>query len=206
MAIKKKQPGRKSKLTPEQWEEVRKERMAGAGWAELERKWKVNEATIRTHLRDPSGKDKNRVPIDAVQAAARKSVENDLRDPAILPVLEKMGDADRALFHAHKADLLEIVHQMNLAGRYSAQNAHKLARMAQQNLSKVDEEAAPGTPDAARNDTIITYAMALQSASVEAAKIPLKLVEITLKAPPPPPEDKPIQVIGGLPGRDYGNR
>jgi hypothetical protein len=206
MATKKKQPGRKSKLTPEQWEEVRKERLAGSGWAELERKWKVNEATIRSHLREPSGKDKNRVPIDAVQTAARKSVENDLRDPLIGPVLEKMGDQDRALFHAHKSDLLEIVAQMNLASRYSAQNAHKLARMAQIHLGKVDEEAAPGSPEAQVNDATITYAMALQAGSNESAKQPMKLLEITFKAPPPPPEDKPIRVIGGLPERDYGNR
>jgi len=195
---------RKSKLTPEQWEEIRKRVIAGEHVRALAKEFSerigeaITEAAIRKAVKKPSAESK-RIPVDAVKAAALQSVRNDLDDPKIRPLLDVMGDADRNLFHNHKADLLEITLQLNMASKYSAQNAHKLSRMAQTELGKMDEDKPPDE----ETEKLLRNAMAFQVASNEAAKQPMKLFEIATKQPPPPPEDKPIRVIGGLPDIPY---
>jgi hypothetical protein len=161
---------------------------------------------IKNEGKEAKGNEAPRLPASDVKMAAARSVENDLNDPLIRPLLDSMGNEDRSLFHSHKSDLLEIVMQTNMASRYSAQNAHKLARMAQTELNKVDEQAVAGTKEADHNLDTLRLALGYQAASNEAAKQPMKLLEITLKAPAPPPEDKPIRIIGGLPDKDYGDQ
>ena len=140
MAQNKKTAGRKSKLTDEQREDIRKRLLKGEQAASLGREYGVDDKVIRRLKSQPS-KDGNtvRVPVQDVKDAAHKSMQNDLSDPVIRPLLDVMGQKDRDLFYAHKADLMEVAMQLNMAARYSAQNAHKLSRMAQTQLSKINE-------------------------------------------------------------------
>lgn len=166
----------------------------------IARDFGVDDKVIR-RMKSEITKDgaENRLPVGQIMEAAEKSVQNDLTDPVIRPLLEIMGEKDRDLFFKHKDGLLEVTLQLNLASRLSAQNAHKLAAMAQNHLNKIETN---GILDA-ETRPILNDAMELQSCSNEAAKQPMKLFEIATKQPPPPPEDKPLRIIGGLPDVPY---
>ena len=200
MTQNKKIAGRKSKLTDAQRDDIRKRLLAGEQCASLGREYGVDSKVIR-RLKSLPSKDGNivRVPVELVKEAANKSMQNDLTDPVIRPLLEAMGQKDRDLFFAHKADLLEVAMQLNMAARYSAQNAHKLSRMAQTQLSKINEES----PNEEGGQGFLNSALIFQDAANESSKIPLKLFEIATKQPPPPSEDKPMRIIGGLPDVPY---
>jgi len=193
---------RKSKLTEEQWEDIRKRVIAGESVRGLAAEYSkiiggtISEAAIRQRIKTTTG---GRVSVDSIKLAAQKSLQNDLSDPEIRPILESIGPKDWDLFHSHKSDLLEMTMHLNLAAKLSAQNAHKLAEMAQNHLSKVETDAELDA------DTRISIndAMMLQSCSNESSKQPMKLFEIATKQPPPLPEDKPLRIIGGLPDVPY---
>jgi hypothetical protein len=196
MAQNKKIAGRKSKLTDAQRDDIRRRILAGEQCASLGREYGVDDKVIR-RLKSLPSKDGNtvRVPVKSVKDAAHKSMQNDLSDPIIRPLLDIMGQKDRDLFYAHKADLMEVAMQLNMTARYSAQNAHKLSRMAQAHLSKINEES----PNDDGGRELLNDAMMYQDAANESSKVPLKLFEIATKQPPPPIEDKPLRIIGGLP-------
>ena len=173
--------GRPSKLTDEQKEDVRKRLLAGEKALHLAREYKVDEKVIRRLKSEPAKTDGiTRVPVEQIKAAAEKSVANDLNDPVIRPLLEQMGNQDRDLFYNHKNDLLEISMSLNLSAKLSAQNAHKLAAMAQNHLNKVEIDAQLDG-DSRKN---IMDAMELQASSNECAKQPMKVFEIAVKVPP----------------------
>ncbi len=192
--------GRPSRLTDEQKEDVRKRLLAGEAATSIGRRYGVDEKVIRRIKSEVCKTDgKARLPVDTIKEAAQKSLQNDLQDPDVRTALEKMGAQDRDLFYNHKNDLLEITLQLNLSSKLSAQNAHKLAAMAQNHLSKIETDGV--IDDEAR--LTLKDAMSLQMSSNEAAKQPMKLYEIATKQPPPPPEDEPLRIIGGLPDELY---
>jgi len=187
---------RPPKLSAEIKEEIRRKLLAGERPVDLAPEYGVTIKTISRMKREAQYPENGhmRVPVDDIKAAAAKSLQNDLADPIVRPLLEAMGDQDRSLFYSHKADLMEITLQLSMASKYSAQNAHKLSRMAQAQLSKINEDAP--TEDGGRD--LLNNAMMYQAGANECAKTPMKLFEIATKQPPPQPEDKPIRIIGGM--------
>jgi hypothetical protein len=192
--------GRPSKLSPEQRETIRQRLVSGGKPTLIAREYGVDPKVIqRIKTGYTKEGDKPRASTDSIKAIAQKSLQNDLADPGIRPMLETMNEQDRSLFYAHKADLMEITLQLNMAARFSAQNAHKLSRMAQYQLSKLNEEA-PGEDG---GPALLINAAGFQEMANDAAKIPLKVFEIATKQPPTPPEDQPLRIIGGLPEVPY---
>lgn len=196
----KKKVGRKSKIPEGEREKIRARLMRGDTMADIARDYGVDPKVIQRmkHLAKQEGGE-TRLPVGMIKQAAEKSLENDLRDPVVRNLLEIAGQSDRDLFYNHKNDLLEITMQLNLSCKFSAQNAHKLAAMAHNHLSKLETTALL---DSESKETL-NKAMVLQDASNESAKQPMKLFEIATKQPPPPPEDKPLRIIGGLPEVPY---
>jgi hypothetical protein len=194
--------GRKSKIPDGDRPKIRLRLVAGESAKSIAREYGVDDKVIRRINKEAATEDGEvRLPVETIKEASEKSLANDLNDPSIRKVLELAGESDRDLFYSHKADLLEITLQLNLASMLSAQNAHKLAKMAQNHLSKIEDDAKLDSESRA----VLSDAMALQASSNEAAKQPMKLFEIATKQPPPPPEDKPLRIIGGLPDKPYEN-
>lgn len=194
--------GRKSKIPDGDKPNIRRRLLSGETAMSIAREYGVDDKVIRRINKEEAIEDgERRLPVEIVKEASEKSLANDLNDPSIRKVLELAGESDRDLFYSHKADLLEITLQLNLASMLSAQNAHKLAKMAQNHLSKIEDDAKLDSESRA----VLSDAMALQASSNEAAKQPMKLFEIATKQPPPPPEDKPLRIIGGLPDKLYEN-
>jgi hypothetical protein len=184
----KKKNGRPSKLTDAQKEDARQRLLAGESAASIARSLKVDDKVIR-RLKSETGKDASgnkRFPVDTIRDAAHKSLQNDLNDPAVRPLLESMGDEDRNLFHKHKHDLMEITLHLSMAAKYSAQNAHKLTRMAQTEFSKMDEATPMSGEGAGDNANLLRDGMMLHASATEASKIPMKFFEIATKQVAPP--------------------
>lgn len=180
--------GRKSKLSDVKKDEIRKRLLAGEGSAGLGREYGVDEKVIRRIKAEPA-KDEDgtpRLPVDQIKEAARKSLENDLNDPVVRSLLDNANEEDRGLFYSHKADLAETALQLSLSAKLHAQNAHKLAAMAQNHFNKLDLES----PLTAETRPILADAMELTACSNESSKQPLKLFEIAGRnsnaAPPGP--------------------
>lgn len=186
MSKEKSNRGRKSKLTDAQREEIRKRLLKGEQCASIAREHGVDPKVIRRIKSESSNGSKPgtiRMPVAEIKQVAEKSVLNDLSDPEIRPLLETMGDEDRNLFYAHKNDLMEISLHLNMASKFSALNAHKLAKMAQNHLNKLEDDSKID----GETVTVLNDAARLQAESNEAAKQPMKLYEIATRQPPPPP-------------------
>lgn len=191
---------RPPKLSLQDKETIRRRLLAGEKQVDLAAEYAVNVKTIsRIYIESPVEEGEPRLPVAKIKEAAQKSLDNDLNDPVVRELLEKAGQSDRDLFQSHKADLLETVLQLNIAVKISAQNAAKLARMSKNHFDKLEDDS----PLNSENRLIKNDAMELQVDSNEAIKAPMKFFEIATKQPPPPPEDKPVRVIGGLPDIPY---
>lgn len=178
-----KKPGRPSKLTDTQREEARRRLLDGESAVSIASIMQVDSKTIR-RLRTEIGKDssgRKRFPVNVIRDAAHKSLQNDLDDPAVRPLLESMGDEDRNLFYRHKHDLMEITLHLSMAAKYSAQNAHKLTRMAQTEFGKMDEDTPMSGDGSGDNASLLRDGMILNASATEAAKIPMKFFEIATK-------------------------
>jgi hypothetical protein len=187
---------RPSKLSEEQWERIRQRVLAGESVNGLAKEYGISEGAIRQKVKKQRA---GRISTTEIKEAVARSVQNDLNDPVVRDVLERAGQHDRDLFQSHKADLLETILQLNITVKIAAQNAAKLARMSKVHFDKLEDDS----PLNAENRVIKADAMELQVDSNEAIKAPMKFFEIATKQPPPPPEDKPVRIIGGLPDVPY---
>ncbi len=147
---------RPSKLTPEQWSEVKRRILAGEKPADLAREFKVSRATISTQVYKR---------VEEIKAVANQMVGAEQSFRA-LPISEQLLTATLA------QELIAISHHVAGAAKFGAATAHRLAGIAHGKVHEIDD-AAP--LDAASLDALKGVS-ALTRLANDSASIALNLL------------------------------
>lgn len=146
--------GRKSKLTPEQWNEIQNKVLEGETIRSLAKQYGVAYSTIQERI--------------SVQTVQIKNVANQIvnaeRALAALPISGQITAQNLA------SKLRAISDNLASAAHYSAMNAHKLSALANAQLSNIPEDEIGGEWESLKGVSALT------SMANEASKIPLNLL------------------------------
>lgn len=143
--------GRKSKLTPEQWEEVDRRILEGEAIRALAREFGVSDSAIRERIAK-AGK------IQPVQEVAAKIIEAE-RSLAALPLAAQITAQNLA------AKLRNISASLASAAEHGAATAHRLNALANSEVAKVDDAKPMESLENLRNVGVLTK-LANDSASI----------------------------------------
>lgn len=152
--------GRKSKLSPEQWQDAAERVARGESIKTVAELYKIDQAAIRRKLRNLSDL------AQRVAATAIAERQNSMK-------LSNLSEPDKRIVSTLADGLIEISHHLCAGARYSAMSFHKLAQMANLQASKIDD-VDPLSDDSsvfARNHA------ALQDLANKAATVPLGLLK-----------------------------
>ena len=170
---------RPSKLTEEQWSQVKRRLAAGEKAAALAREFKVSRATISERCQKP---------VENIKAVANQLVSAE-RALYALPVSEQLLTLNLA------DDLRAISTHLSGAAKYGAATAHRLSGIAHNNVAKIDD-AAP--LDEESMETLKGIAVLTRMAN-DASTIGLNLLAANKEAMKAPSNEAPA----GL-GHFYG--
>ncbi len=115
--------GRPSKLSPAQWDEVKKRKLAGESYGELAKEFGVNKATIIKKLKDG---------LVTVKTVANQIVtaENELR---------KLPLSDQLLTLSLVDELRAVSKHLAGAAKFGAATAHRLAGIGNALVEQIDD-------------------------------------------------------------------
>lgn len=145
----------KSKLTDHQWAEIEERLLAGESQSKIAKDYDITQRAISKQM---SSRVKTVEIVAHQMVEAKKAFDT-------LPVSSRVNAQtliDR---------LMSISDHMSSAAEYSARNAHKLSRLANEHLDSIDPENLEQTPNALRMVTGLT------NMANEASKIPLGLIQ-----------------------------
>lgn len=145
--------GRKSKLTPDQWNEIQKRVIEGESIRSLSKQYGVAYSTIQERIADQT------IQIKSVA----HQIVNTERALAALPISGQITAQNLA------SKLRAISDNLANAAHYGAINAHKLSSLANSQLSNI-------TDDMMIDAESLRGISALTSMANEASKIPLGLL------------------------------
>lgn len=148
--------GRKSKLTPEQWNEVQKRVLEGESIRALAKEYGVAYSTMQERISDQTAQIKN---------VAQQIVSTE-RALAALPISGQITAQNLA------SKLRAISDNLASAAHYSAMNAHKLSSLANAQLANIPEDGIAGEWENLKGISALT------SMANEASKIPLNLLSL----------------------------
>lgn len=174
--------GRRSALTPEQWEAAARMIGAGKSYAEVSAAFDIKENTLRKKLHGLRN-----IAVDKVVAdLAAQNLSNEI---------SKFPESEKRIINSLAASLTEISEHLCHGAKYSAMSFHKLAQMSNLHAGKIND-VNPTGPDSI--DALRTHA-ALQKLANEAASVPLALLKANQetiddlnRASEQPPEPKQI--------------
>lgn len=146
--------GAKSKLTPHQWVEIEEKLLNGETQDSVAKEYGVTRRYLAKMI----------VPkVKAIQDVANQMVEAK-KAMDILPVAQRVNAqtlVDR---------LMSISDHLSYAAEYSAKNAHKFSKLANQHLEQIDSENLLASPD------VLRVVNGLTTMANESSKIPLGLI------------------------------
>lgn len=161
--------GRKSSLTAEQWIEVERRHLVdGATINSLAAEFGVNESSIRRRLKPTKAESPGRK--NSLQELAEEKVRVDAESKRVAAQIADLPYANQLIVSDLARKLTNISEHIGSAAEISAASAHRLARMANQQLEMVDDVSPMTTA------TFLQAHAALQKLSNCAMEGPLKLL------------------------------
>lgn len=123
--------GRKSRLTPQQWDEVaRRHFVEGDSVSAIARAFEIDEAAIRRKLSPKKSE---------IRTLAEQKVLADARSREITRVVAEMPAAMQVQFESITRSLTNISGHLAKAAEYGAATAHRLNALANSEVAKVDD-------------------------------------------------------------------
>ncbi|RMX08509.1 Hin recombinase [Corticibacter populi] len=123
--------GRKSRLTPEQWDEVeRRHFVDGESVSALAREFGIDEAAIRRKISPKKSE---------IRKLAEQKVAADAKSKEITRIVEAMPPVMQAQFQTLTSSLTRISQHLASAAEYGSATAHRLSALAHAEVSKVDD-------------------------------------------------------------------
>lgn len=123
--------GRKSRLTPQQWDEVaRRHFVEGDSVSAIARAFEIDEAAIRRKLSPKKSE---------IRTLAEQKVLADARSREITRVVAEMPAAMQVQFESITRSLTNISGHLAKAAEYGAATAHRLSALANAEVAKVDD-------------------------------------------------------------------
>lgn len=130
--------GRKSSLTAEQWIEVERRHLVdGVSINALAAEYGVNESSIRRRIKP--GKAASPGRKNPLHALAEEKVRADAQSKRISEQIAHLPYANQALVSDLARKLANISDHLGSAAELSAASAHRLSRMANQQMELVDD-------------------------------------------------------------------
>lgn len=165
--------GRKSKLSEQQWNEIRKRLLAGETGRDLAKEFGVSESAIRLKF--------------SAQIAKIKTVANQIvtaeKTLHTMPISAQIATLTLA------DDLRSISSHLSSAARFGAATAHRLSGIAHTQVAKVDDA------DPMESQEALQAIAALTKISNDASKLGLDLI-VASKKDPLPDEGEKQKLVG----------
>lgn len=165
--------GRKSKLSEQQWNEIRKRLLAGEKTRDIAREFSMAESTIRERFSDE---------ISKIKTVANQIVTTE-------KVLHSLPISAQIATLALADDLRSISSHLSSAARFGAATAHRLSGIAHAQVAKVDDA------DPMESQETLQAIAALTKMSNDASKLGLDLI-VASKKDPLPDESEKQKLIG----------
>lgn len=130
--------GRKSSLTAEQWIEVERRHLVdGVSINALATEFGVNESSIRRRIKPNKVESPSRK--SSLHALAEEKVRLDAQTKRITAQIAELPYANQQIVSDLARKLTNISEHLGSAAELSAASAHRLSRMANQQMEKVDD-------------------------------------------------------------------
>lgn len=130
--------GRKSSLTAEQWIEIeRRHVVEGESINALAAEFGVNESSIRRKIKPNKAESPNRE--NPLKSLAVEKVKADAETKRIAEQIAELPYAKQAIVEDLARKLANTSNHLACAAELSAASAHRLSRMANQQLERVDD-------------------------------------------------------------------
>lgn len=160
--------GRKSALTADQWLEVERRHLVdGHSFNKLAADYQVNESSIRRRLKPGKDAPGGKNPLHAL---AEEKVRADAQSKRISEQIAQLPYANQALVSDLARKLTNISAHISSAAELSAASAHRLSRMANQQMELVDDVNPMSSPSQLQAHAV------LQKLANIAMEGPLKLL------------------------------
>lgn len=168
------------KLTDRQWENIRKQYLAGEKIPDIAKKYGIHPATIRNRFSNgPEREDPRKLAAMAQQAAA---IEKDFQE---------LHPLDKGLVVAQKNDLMTVAKLLNGAAIEGAKMAYKLMLDANQEVQQIDP-AKLKEEEARESMTAAMRAVTLANAS---SKPGLSMLDMAARSKEKEPAEEGRKII-----------